>query len=186
MESPYPRNTALAHQSLLTYAINGPHQHQHHLSHVATNLLLMLSSYSTLLARVGLSEMQSSIKWLSIEISSHTLTPLSDNVGWHRARMNLVDSSRAMAPRKAWMCWTGYHATRYLQTKKVTYPRYTVDIYPEKSKPNQTQITAGGDQLDYHGNVSTHTASMETIKTHWNSVVSTPNTRYCTGDISNM
>ena len=27
---------------------------------------------------------------------------------------------------------------------------------------------------------------METIKTHWNSVVSTPNARYCTGDISNM
>ena len=35
-------------------------------------------------------------------------------------------------------------------------------------------------------NVSTHTASMETIKTHWNSVISTPNAKYCTGDISNM
>ena len=27
---------------------------------------------------------------------------------------------------------------------------------------------------------------METIKAHWNSVVSTPNAKYCTGDISNM
>ena len=27
---------------------------------------------------------------------------------------------------------------------------------------------------------------METIKTRWNSVVSTPNAQYCTGDISNM
>ena len=27
---------------------------------------------------------------------------------------------------------------------------------------------------------------METIKLHWNSVISTPNARYCTGDISNM
>ena len=27
---------------------------------------------------------------------------------------------------------------------------------------------------------------METIKTHWYSVVSTPNAQYCTGDISNM
>ena len=72
------------------------------------------------------------------------------------------------------------------QHKKVTYPRYTVDIRPEKSESNRIRITAGGDQLDYHGNVSTHTASMETIKTHWNSVVSTPNARYCTGDISNM
>ena len=32
----------------------------------------------------------------------------------------------------------------------------------------------------------THTASMEAIKTHWSSVVSTPNAGYCTGDISNM
>ena len=27
---------------------------------------------------------------------------------------------------------------------------------------------------------------METIKLHWNSVISTPNAQYCTGDISNM
>ena len=27
---------------------------------------------------------------------------------------------------------------------------------------------------------------METIKAHWNSVVSTENAKYCTGDISNM
>ena len=27
---------------------------------------------------------------------------------------------------------------------------------------------------------------METIKTHWNSFISTPNAKYCTGDISNM
>ena len=27
---------------------------------------------------------------------------------------------------------------------------------------------------------------MEAIKTHWNSVSSTPNAKYCTGDISNM
>ena len=100
--------------------------------------------------------------------------------------MNLVDYFRAIAPLTAWMCWTGYRATRYLNTKKVTYPRYTVDIGPEKFEPNQTQITAGVDRLDNHGNVSTHTVSMETIKTHWNSVVSTTNAWYCTSDISNM
>ena len=72
------------------------------------------------------------------------------------------------------------------QHKKVTYPCYMVDIRPKKSKPKRTRITAGDDRIDYHGNVSTHTASMETIKIHWNSVVSTPNARYCTGDISNM
>eukprot|EP00536_Pseudo-nitzschia_multiseries_P019208 jgi/Psemu1/59513/gm1.59513_g len=51
--------------------------------------------------------------------------------------------------------------------------------------PYRTRITAGGDQLEYHREVSTRTASMETIKTHWNSVVSTPGAKYCKGDISN-
>jgi hypothetical protein len=45
---------------------------------------------------------------------------------------------------------------------------------------------AGGDRIDYSGDVTTHTASMETIKMHWNSVVSTPSAKYCTTDISNM
>ena len=46
--------------------------------------------------------------------------------------------------------------------------------------------TCGGDRLDYDGDVTAHTASMETIKCHWNSVLSTPNAKYATGDISNM
>ena len=75
------------------------------------------------------------------------------------------------------------HCDQVPHNKKVTYPRYTLDIRPEKSEIQRTRITAGGNQLDYHGNVSTYTASMETIKTHWNSVVSTPNAHYCTGDI---
>ena len=72
------------------------------------------------------------------------------------------------------------------RNKQVTYPRYVVDVRPEKSEPYRTRITAGGDKIDYDGNVTTHTASMETIKMHWNSVVSTPGAKYCTADISNM
>ena len=70
--------------------------------------------------------------------------------------------------------------------KKVTYPRYTVSRRPEKEEKDRTRITCGGDQLDYFGDVTTHTASMETIKMHWNSVLSTKHAKYCTGDISNM
>jgi hypothetical protein len=70
--------------------------------------------------------------------------------------------------------------------KQVTYPRYVVDIRPEKSELYRTRITAGGDKIDYAGDVTTHTASMETIKMHWNSVISTPGAKYCTADISNM
>ncbi|OEU20461.1 hypothetical protein FRACYDRAFT_181335 [Fragilariopsis cylindrus CCMP1102] len=72
------------------------------------------------------------------------------------------------------------------RNKQVTYPRYVVAVRPEKSEPYRTRITAGGDRIDYKGNVTTHTASMETIKMHWNSVVSTPGAKYCTADISNM
>ena len=70
--------------------------------------------------------------------------------------------------------------------QKVTYPRYTVAYRPEKDEPYRTRITAGGNLLDYDGNTTTHSASMETIKVHWNSTISTPNARYCTADISNM
>ena len=56
----------------------------------------------------------------------------------------------------------------------------------EKDKPWRTRITAGGNLLDYFGDTTTHCASMETIKCHWNSVLSTPGARYCTADISNM
>ena len=70
--------------------------------------------------------------------------------------------------------------------KTVTYPRYTVNIRPEKAEPYRTRITAGGNLLEYLGNVTTHTAGMETIKCHWNSVLSTKGAKYCTGDISNM
>ena len=71
--------------------------------------------------------------------------------------------------------------------KRMTYPRFVVNYCPEKtSEPYWTRITCGGDKLDYFGDVTTHTASMETIKLHWNSVLSTPGEIYCTGDISNM
>ena len=69
---------------------------------------------------------------------------------------------------------------------KVTYPRTTVAFRPEKSDPNQTRITAGSDQLDYNGDTATHSASMTTIKCHWNSVLSTKGARYATADAKNM
>ena len=71
--------------------------------------------------------------------------------------------------------------------KKVTYPRYTVALRKKKvHKADRTRSTCGGNVLDYFGDVTKHTVSMETIKMHWNSVISTPGAKYCTGDISNM
>ena len=71
--------------------------------------------------------------------------------------------------------------------KKVTYPQCTVSNHPKKvDKPFCVRICAGGNLLQYDGDVTTHRASMETIKAHLNSAVSTKNAKYCTGDISNM
>ena len=52
--------------------------------------------------------------------------------------------------------------------------------------PYRTRITAGGDRLEYFGNVTTHTAGMESFKILVNSIISTPNAKCCTADISNM
>ena len=70
--------------------------------------------------------------------------------------------------------------------QRVTYPRYTVDILPEKSESYRTQITAGSNILEYFGDTTTHCASMETVKLHLNSILSTTSARYCNADISNM
>ena len=65
------------------------------------------------------------------------------------------------------------HCDQVPQNKKVTHQHYTAGIRPEKSEIHRTRITTGGNSLDYHSNVSTHTASMETIMTHWSNVIST-------------
>ena len=70
--------------------------------------------------------------------------------------------------------------------KKVTYARTVVDIRPEKEDPNRVRITAGGDRLDYYGETSTETASLETAKILINSVLSTKNARFMAIDISNF
>jgi hypothetical protein len=86
----------------------------------------------------------------------------------------------------------GKHVLEFIHKSEIpagyeaTYARYTAAKRPEKEKPNRCRITAGGDRLEYHGNTTTHTASMETIKIHWNSTISTRTAKYCTMDCSNM
>ena len=71
------------------------------------------------------------------------------------------------------------HKQQVPKGKKVTYPRYTVAIRPNRVDPFRTRITADGDRLDYFGDVWTNAASMETIKCHWQFVLSTANAKYC-------
>jgi hypothetical protein len=70
--------------------------------------------------------------------------------------------------------------------KTATYARYVVDYRPEKDEPWRLRITCGGDKLDYYGDTTTHSASMETIKCQLNSIISSPGAKCATGDISNM
>ena len=61
--------------------------------------------------------------------------------------------------------------------KKVTYSRYTASNRPKIDKPFRVRICIGDNLLQYDGDVTTHTVSMETIKAHWNSVVSIKNAK---------
>ena len=100
--------------------------------------------------------------------------------------MNLLDCFKAINILKDLMFLSGFTNMKYHQARKFIYPRYTVDYRPEKDEPFRTRITAGGNLLDFFGNTTTHSASIETIKCHWQSVLSAPGARYCTADISNM
>ena len=70
--------------------------------------------------------------------------------------------------------------------KQATYARYVVDYRPEKDEPWRLRITCGGDKLDYYGDTTTHSATMETIKCQLNNIISTSGARCATADISNM
>jgi hypothetical protein len=70
--------------------------------------------------------------------------------------------------------------------KKPTYLRIVAAYRPEKAAPHRVRFTCGGDKIEYVGDVSTKTADLTTVKCHLNDVVSTPNAKYMTADLSNF
>ena len=70
--------------------------------------------------------------------------------------------------------------------RTVTYARIVVDYRPQKSDPNRVRITVGGNLIHYPGEVTTRTADMVTSKILWNSVLSTPDAKYCCADVKNF
>jgi hypothetical protein len=61
-----------------------------------------------------------------------------------------------------------------LQQKKfVTYANTVVDYRPQKDAPYHIRITAEGNLITHHGDVSVQTVDQDTTKLHWNSVIST-------------
>ena len=59
----------------------------------------------------------------------------------------------------------------------VTYARIVVDYRPQKADPSRVRITAGGNLIQYPGELTTRTADLRTTKIMLNSVISTR--EYC-------
>ena len=68
----------------------------------------------------------------------------------------------------------------------VTYCRLVVDFRPQKEDPNRVRMTAGGNLLQYPGELTTRTADLTTSKIIWNSVLSTEGARFMGIDIKNF
>jgi hypothetical protein len=71
----------------------------------------------------------------------------------------------------------------YAEKQKFTYAKIVVDYPPQKEDPHHVRITAGGNLMQYKGDVSTRTADLTMSKLLWNSVLSTRNAKYMCLDI---
>jgi len=70
--------------------------------------------------------------------------------------------------------------------KDKTYARIVVSERPEKSDPDRTRITMGGNKINYPGNCGTPTADLLTVKLLLNSIVSTAHAKFMTIDIKDF
>jgi hypothetical protein len=70
--------------------------------------------------------------------------------------------------------------------KDITYGRFVCDLRMAKENPHRTRLTVGGDRINYPGDVATPTCELLLAKFFFNSVISTPNARFLTADISNF
>jgi hypothetical protein len=60
------------------------------------------------------------------------------------------------------------------------------EVREQKAEKFHTRLTLGGNLIDYPGEVSMRTAELETTKCLFNSMISTPNARFCSMDITNF
>jgi hypothetical protein len=70
--------------------------------------------------------------------------------------------------------------------KKPTYVRVVCADRPEKTNTRRVRWTAGGDRINYPGNKTTKTADLSTCKLMFNSVISTPKSRFMTIDLKDF
>ncbi len=70
--------------------------------------------------------------------------------------------------------------------RDVTYERICCNVRPEKEDPNRVRATLGGNQMAKMIDCGTPTADLLTVKLLFNSIVSTPNAKFMSIDISNF
>ncbi|KAL7426973.1 hypothetical protein ACHAXH_000515 [Discostella pseudostelligera] len=68
----------------------------------------------------------------------------------------------------------------------ITYTQIVVDYRPQKTDPNRVRLTAGGNLIEYPGELTTQTADLTTTKMLWNSIISTKDARYLCLEIKNF
>ncbi len=72
------------------------------------------------------------------------------------------------------------------KNQTVTYARVVVDFCPQKADPHCIRITAGGNLINYPGELLMHTVDLTTSKLMWNSVLSTAGAKYMYLDTKNL
>ena len=70
--------------------------------------------------------------------------------------------------------------------KRVTYARIVCTIRPQKAETHRVRLTAGGNLVSHNSITSIPTAAITTIKAYWNSVISSPGSKYATIDIKHF
>jgi hypothetical protein len=67
-----------------------------------------------------------------------------------------------------------------------TYGKVIITYHPQKEDPHQIRFTAGGNLINYPGELTTCTTDMTTTKLNWNSILSNQKVRYMTFNIGNF
>jgi hypothetical protein len=78
------------------------------------------------------------------------------------------------------------HPNQMPNGRKATYLHIVCADRPEKLQPHWVRHTIGADQINCPGSTSTKTADLTTVKTLFNSVISTPDGRFMTVDLKDF
>ena len=78
------------------------------------------------------------------------------------------------------------HRHKFPQYAKVPYFRIVCNIRPQKKETHIVRLTVGGDKITFDIPVYTPTSDLTTSKMHWNSIISTPGSKYLVVDVKNF